>query len=183
VLVTCEPQASQQIGETSVDRKQASKPERTDAGLLRRSRRLLVLPVAALAALAFAVVALGASPVSGGSYKGTIRTQNGKITLSFKVSSNGTRVTGMKLTNVPLYCHSTGPAIPIKFPVAAISSSGSFRDTAQNVPTSGPYKGQVATELKITGQFVSGGGEKGTLQSIWQVAVACSGKSNYTTKG
>ena len=46
----------------------------------------------------------------------------------------------------------------------------------------GPKKGQVGTKLKITGKFLKGRGEQGTITTTYVGFPNCSGKSTYSTK-
>jgi hypothetical protein len=68
---------------------------------------------AAFALLALAAAATATAPVKGGSYKGTLNGTRSYIKVTFKVSTNGKTVTGLKTTDLPFYCSGGGPAVPI----------------------------------------------------------------------
>ncbi len=149
--------------------------------------RVLSIALAVCATLVVAsAVALAAKPkpnqVKGGTYVGTLQPVTRGIGVSFKVSSNGKKVTVLSITNIPAYCSSGGPPIPIRFKNAAISAKGTFTSKANYVIKVGPLKGQVGEKMTITGKFVKGRKEQGTLTTIFPRAAPCSGKSPYTTK-
>ncbi len=133
---------------------------------------------------ALTAVALAAKPnqVKGGSYSGGLLPATRGIGVSLKVSGNGKQVTLLEISNIPAYCSSGGPPIPIKFEKASISSRGTFTSKAVYVIREGPLKGQVGETLKITGKFLKGRREQGTLTTTYPKAHSCSGKSSYTTK-
>jgi hypothetical protein len=133
-----------------------------------------------LAATTFATVAFAAHPVKGGTYSGSLLPATKLVTVSFKVSKSGTRVTALLLSNVPLYCSGGGPAIPVKFHAATVSKSGAFSSTATVVIMVGPLKGQVGEKLTITGKF-SKAGEHGTVKTRYVKAPSCGGESSYST--
>jgi hypothetical protein len=128
-------------------------------------------------------LALAASQVKGGSYSGALVAPKSFVTIKFKVSGSGKKVTGLTISDTPFYCQGGGRAIPERFANAKISKSGSFTSTGKFVIKEGPFKGQLSTKLKITGKFGPGGTEHGTLTSTWTKAPQCTGKSSYTTKG
>lgn len=143
----------------------------------------------ALSAICIAVVllivasaALAASQVKGGSYKGSLTPSRDGVVVSFKVSSSGKQVTALKVSNTPLYCEGGGPPTPVRFKNASISGKGTFTSTGQWVIKEGPKKGQVGTKLKITGKFLKGGAEQGTIATSYVGAPSCGGKSSYSTK-
>jgi hypothetical protein len=136
--------------------------------------------MAGIAATAFA--SSGANQVKGGSYTGALQPASRDVNVSFTVSGNGKQVTSLKTSNVPLYCSGGGPAIPTRFKNATISANGSFTSTAQNIIKVGPFKGQVGEKLTITGKFVKGRSERGTLTTTYPKLPSCSGKSPYSTK-
>jgi len=132
--------------------------------------------------LALASVALGATVVKGGSYKGGLVPSRDGVVVSFKVSANGKTVTGLTTSNIPLYCSGGGPPIPIHFKSAPISRKGTFSSTGIYHVLDGPKKGQLGATLKITGKFLKGGKEQGTLATDYVGFASCSGKSPYSTK-
>ncbi len=149
-----------------------------------RARATAPTLVAAIAACLLAAAAFAAKPsqVKGGSYAGGLIPASRNIRVSFKVSKDGRNVTSLTISNTPLYCEGGGPATPIHFKNAPISSSGTFKSTGRYVIAVGPLKGQVGTKLAITGKFLKGRREQGILTTTYLKAPTCSGKSSYTTK-
>jgi hypothetical protein len=148
----------------------------------RRAHRTLLAAIA-VGVLACASAALAATPVKGGSYSGKLAAPRSAYVVSFKVSASGKQVTGLKISNTPLYCPGGGRAIPVHFANATVSKAGTFTSTGKHVIVEGPLKGQVGTKLAITGKFAAGGAEHGTVTSTYPKTPKCSGKSSYTTKG
>jgi hypothetical protein len=148
---------------------------------------LAVLVVAALASCAVGV-AFAAKPkspvVKGGSYTGTLAAPRTSFTISFKVSKNGKRVTGLKLNNIPAYCSSGGPPVPITFKDATISKAARFTSSGVQIISVGPKKGQKGAMLTITGRFLAGRTESGKLTTTFPKSVGstCNGASQYSTK-
>jgi hypothetical protein len=136
----------------------------------------------ALALAAAAAVAIAANQVKGGSYTGSLLPATRAISVSFKVSSTGKQVSSLRISNIPIYCSGGGPPIPIRFKNAAISAQGTFTSSAQYVIKVGPLKGKVGEKLKITGKFLKGKREQGTLTTSYPKAHACGGSSPYKTK-
>ncbi len=150
---------------------------------MRRKSKGVVVTVAALVVLAcLATVALAAAQLRGGAYKGALLPTTRGISVSFKVSQSGKQVMALSISNIPIYCSGGGPAIPIHFKNASISSKGTFASSAQYVIKVGPLKGQVGEKMKITGKFLKGKHEQGTLTTTYPKAAACGGKSPYATK-
>lgn len=148
----------------------------------RISQAAAVTAVLAVGASGAALAATPKSPVvKGGSYTGTLAAPRTSYTVSFKVSSNGKRVTELKTNNLPAYCPSGGPAVPIKFKNATVSQSGTFTSTGVQIIAVGPKKGQKGATLKITGRFTSGGKESGKLTSTFPDSSSCNGSSSYST--
>lgn len=139
--------------------------------------------IAVMVAIAGAALASsGSSQVKGGTYTGALLPSSTGIEVSFKVSSNGKKVTSLRTSNVPIYCSGGGPPIPIHFKDASISAKGAFASSGQSIIKVGPFKGRVGEKLKITGKFLKGAGEQGTLTTTYPKAPACGGKSSYSTK-
>jgi hypothetical protein len=139
----------------------------------------------AVGVLACAGAAVAASKVEPGSYSGTLAAPRTEIKIKFKVSSNGKQVTALTISNAPLYCAGGGAPRSTRFANATISKSGTFTSTGKYVIIEGPFKGQVASRLKITGTFLGGGRERGMLTTkLLKAPADCSGTSSYsTTKG
>lgn len=142
---------------------------------------VVVLALSAIGCAGIAVAA-GHVKVQSGTYSGTLAPTRSAITVSFKVSHNGKRITGLTISDTPFYCQGGGRAIPLRFANASISKSGTFTSTGKFVIKEGPFKGQLSTKLKITGKFGSGGTEQGIVTSTWIKAPECTGKSTYTTR-
>jgi hypothetical protein len=146
------------------------------------SARRAIAPLAIVAMLLGAAVALAASPVKGAKYRGTFRAGFDLPTVTFKVSSNGKKVTNLRATDAGLYCTGGGQVTPIKFKDASISPAGKFSSTGTFRLTFGPFKGQIGTRVSITGTFKAGGKESGKMKSTLVKAPArCSGTSGYST--
>lgn len=145
-------------------------------------RNTLTAVCAMLALLLLASAAFAANQVKGGSYSGELTPSRTGVKVSFKVSSNGKQVIALTTSNTPLYCEGGGRPTPVHFKNAAISSSGTFASTGQYVISEGPKKGQLGTKLKITGKFLKGKAEQGTLTTTYVGFPNCSGKSAYSTK-
>jgi hypothetical protein len=140
---------------------------------------------ALVAAMAYlTAVALAAKPnqVKGGSYSGELMPATRGIAVRLEVSANGKQVSSLEISNIPAYCSSGGRPIPTKFKKAAISSKGTFTSKAVYVIKEGPFKGQVGETLKITGRFLPGRREQGTLTTTYPKAQSCSGRSSYSTR-
>lgn len=148
----------------------------------RRSQGVTATVGVLLVLVLLASAALAATVVKGGSYKGALVPSTRGINVSFKVSGSGKQVTSLSISNIPAYCSSGGRPIPIRFKNASISSKGTFTSSAKFVIREGPLKGQVGETFKITGKFLKGRREQGTLTTTFPKAQACSGKSPYSTK-
>jgi hypothetical protein len=152
-----------------------------------RARSAISILIAAFASGPITVSALAAKPakpsqVKGGSYSGGLIPASRGIRVSFKVSKDGRSVTALTISNTPLYCEGGGPATPIRFKNASISSNGTFKSTGRYVIAVGPLKGEVGTRLAINGRFLKGRREQGVLTTTYLKAPTCSGKSSYTTR-
>jgi len=148
----------------------------------RRGGRIL-LAAAAIAALVGAGTALASPQKRGARYSGSLAGTRSGYRVSFKVSSNGRRVTALRISSTPFYCSGGGPPTPVNFASATISRSGSFTSTGNYLISEGPLKGQVGTRLKITGKFTRGGAEHGTVTSTFPKTASCNGSSAYSTSG
>ena len=133
-----------------------------------------------LVALLTASVALAAAPKKGASYRGTLAAPRTGFVITFKVSADGKKVTALKINNLPAFCSSGGPPVPLSFRNATIGA-GKFKSTATQHISTGPLKGQIGAKLTITGAFANGGKERGKLSVKFGRAPACNGSSTYTT--
>jgi hypothetical protein len=150
-----------------------------------RGRKLNRALPAAIAAcvLGCTGAALAANQIKGAYYSGQLAAPRTSYLVSFKVSPNDKRVTGLRISNTPFYCSGGGRAIPVSFTDATISKAGTFKSAGKYVIVEGPLKGQLGTKLEITGKFGKGGSEQGTVTSTYPKTAKCDGKSSYTTKG
>jgi hypothetical protein len=146
-----------------------------------RSNGALIAAVT-LSVLGFAGAALAANQVKGAKYSGQLAAPRASYLVSFRVSTNGKQVTGLKISNTPFYCSGGGRPVPVSFAKATISPHGTFTSTGRYVIVEGPLKGQVGTRLKITGKFGKGGKEQGVITSTYPKTPTCNGKSTYTAK-
>jgi hypothetical protein len=137
--------------------------------------------VAISVALGATAVALAAAPVKGALYSGHLAAPRAFVLVKFKFSASGKKVTGLTLSNLPLYCQGGGPAIKINFKSATISKAGTFKSSGRQIISIGPFKGQVGATLSITGTFRAGRKESGKVKTTYARAPSCSGSSAYST--
>jgi hypothetical protein len=142
----------------------------------------LLATLVGLVGLLVAGAALAAGSIKGGSYTGSLIPARDGVLVSFKVSANAKQVTGLSTSNVPLYCSGGGKPIPVHFKNATISSKGTFFSTGKYLVLEGPKRGQVGANLKISGKFLKGRKERGTLTTSYVGFSNCSGRSAYSTK-
>ena len=135
-----------------------------------------------LGAAAFAVVAVAsalAAPVKGGKYSGFVTPTESGITISWKVSSSGKKMTAIKLSNVPVFCQAGGAPVKATFKSASIKKS-KFSTTAAADIKSGPDKGKPQYRLKLKGRFTSTKNATGTITVDWFGSdKSCDGKSTF----
>lgn len=129
------------------------------------------------AVLASAAVALAAHPAKGKQYSGEV---NGNSTqpVSFRVNKTGTKV--VKLM-VPIAFGCQGGGVETPPPESAkITSRGTFK---KSVPLTGVggSTGSAGSET-VTGTFLKGGKEKGTITSHFKSLKSCDTTLKYTTK-
>jgi hypothetical protein len=129
-----------------------------------------------------AVVAVGTATAAvqkGAKYSGFVTPSASGITISWKVSSSGRKVTGIKLSDVPLFCEGGGEPIVAKFKSAKVEKSA-FTSTASADFTSGPNQGQPQYRLKLKGRFTRTKNATGTIVVDWFGAdKSCDGKSTF----
>jgi hypothetical protein len=136
--------------------------------------------VVLLALLAATGIALAAQPVKGGTYSGKFTTAPSE-SVTFKVSKNGAKVFGLKVSpSPPNKCGSGGPPPKQSSKPAAISSKGKFTATVSYETVSG----KVFATAKVTGKFLKHGAESGIVASKFTdpATKMCQGSFNYTTK-
>jgi hypothetical protein len=150
-------------------------------GMTNRAR--LSAPVA-LIALVCAVGAQAASAPTvkpqSGTYKGTLVAPRTEYLLTLTVKHG--KLTKATASNIPLYCSSGGPAVPVKFGPSAISSrTGAFKTSGAYVIKVGPYKGKVGEKLQMYGRFNSAGSVSGWMKTSFVLnGPHCTGKSAFT---
>ena len=134
------------------------------------SARHAGISLAALAALLVSSVTLAAEPVGGGFYSGHLNEPRDAVKVRFRVSRDGTRVTKIRLSDMPSYCRSGGPRHPIRFKPTAVTRMDTFSSTAVKRFASGPRKGKMQVRVKITGRFISKEVVRGRVTTNWTAA-------------
>ena len=139
-------------------------------------RRLTGPAALALAAtIASAGIALAAGPVKGARYSGKVKV-TATLTVAFKVSKSGQRVTSLKVSPVlPNTCGYGGPLVPKQSSKPATIKNGRFTAKVTAKSTSGVVIGSAT----VTGRFLAHGKEAGTIKTG---AKPCAGTFAYTTK-
>jgi hypothetical protein len=134
--------------------------------------------VGAVLALVAIGSALGAVS-KGAKYSGFVTPTADAITISWKVSSSGKKVSGIKLSAVPLFCSGGGERVPATFKSASIKSS-KFSTTAAADFKSGPNEGKPQYRLKLKARFTSTKNATGTISVDWLGAdKSCDGESTF----
>ena len=138
---------------------------------------------AAIASLLVVGIAVAAKPVKGDTYTGSTK-QKFPQTISFKVSKNGKSVTSL---NAPIVQKCVGPVggfggINAKAPKKIkITSKGTFKAVVKFVAINGSKSFGKET---VTGKFLKGGKEKGTIKSKPHILKNCHGTTvKYSTIG
>ena len=134
--------------------------------------------VLAIVALASAAGIAAAATFKSGTYKGTLAPPRNAITVKLKLT--GKKVSGLTISDIPLFCQGGGPAIVVHFSKATISTTGRFTSTGKYVIAVGPLKGQVGFRETIKGKFAAKGKLAGTLKSVSTHAAACGGTTTFT---
>jgi hypothetical protein len=144
------------------------------------SRRAILVGSAALAVaaiLATAGIALAARPVKGAKYSGPVDV-TAALTLSFKVSGSGKKVTAIKVSpSLPNSCGYGGP-LPTQTSNPAKIKHGKFTAKVTDTTTNG----DVSTTAKITGKFLAKRKEKGRIKATVPSNESCNGSFSYATK-
>jgi hypothetical protein len=140
--------------------------------------KLIGLAAVALAAiLATVSIALAAGPVKGARYSGPVN-GTASLTVSFKVSRSGRRVSSLKVSpSLPNRCGFGGPPPPQTSKPAKI---GHGKFTAKITEKAG--NGTVIATAQVTGKFLAKGKEKGGITVNLPNAKSCSGSFSYTAK-
>lgn len=148
---------------------------RTNSDRLRLARRL---GAACLLLGACSAAVAAAASFKQGTYHGSLAAPHRGIKVSLKLT--GTKVTVLKLSDLPLACLSVGKPIPIHFADATVSSSGHFKSTGKYVIAVGPLKGKVGDRLTINGTFAAHGKLSGTVKNVNTTAPVCTGTTSFT---
>jgi hypothetical protein len=159
-------------GEKCDDRRIRHRQAKNRRGNLIGSIALAVAAVVALAGIAYA-----AAPVKGARYSGSV---NGTATLkvTFKVSRSGKKVTSLDVRpSLPNSCGYGGPE-PTHASKPAKVKHGKFTGKI----TEKASNGKVIATATVTGKFLTGGKEKGTINSVLPSATSCDGNFTYSTK-
>ena len=140
-------------------------------------RKLAAGALASFTVLAGAAVALATPPVKGKTYRGSV-TGSSTETVSFKVNKTGKTVVSLAVPAAP-GCQATGvTALPPQS--APITSKGTFTATIPLETGSRGYTKPAGSET-MTGTFLAGGKEKGTIKTQGQGSLSCSKTVSYTT--
>ena len=143
-----------------------------------RPRFFGTLACALAVSLAATAIVLAAGPVKGARYSGQVKT-GATLTVSFKVARSGKKVTGFKVRlSLPNSCGYGGPAPTQSFKPAQIRH-GRFSGT---VTEKSATSGQVVDSAIVTGKFLAGGKEQGTVKTTVPAAKRCNGTFTYSTK-
>jgi hypothetical protein len=139
--------------------------------------RSLVIPLATAAMLPITAITLAANPVKGARYSGHVRGAGVPITVTFKVSRSGSRLTSFtfNVPNLPNRCGYGGP--DQLHPAKARIKNGRFTAKLSETTTGG----LVVATATVTGRFRAGRREAGTIKTTAGTA-SCSGSFGYSTK-
>jgi hypothetical protein len=131
------------------------------------------------AVLPTGVAAAASKPTfKSGTYKGTLAAPRNFITVTLKLT--GKKVSGLTISDVPLFCSGGGRPIPIHLSKATITTAGRFTSTGTYLFQVGPFKGQVGDQLTINGRFSTKGKLTGTLKVVLPRTPACNGTTTFT---
>jgi hypothetical protein len=135
------------------------------------------MALALAAILAIAGIAHAVAPVKGAKYSGHVNV-SASLTVSFKVSRSGTKVTSLKVTpSLPNRCGFGGPP-PTETSKPARIKHAKFTAKITEKASSGT----VIATAKVTGKFLAKGREKGTVKTTLPNAESCNGSFAYSTK-
>jgi hypothetical protein len=127
--------------------------------------------------VALAGIANAAAPVKGARYSGQVKV-TASLKVTFKVARSGKKVTSLDVRpSLPNSCGYGGPE-PIHTSRPAKIKHGRF--TAKI--TEKARNGQVIATGTVSGKFLAGGKEKGTIKSTEPTAKSCNGRFTYSTK-
>jgi hypothetical protein len=155
---------------------------RTDHANLVSRRRRIAGPAATgavVTTLALAATAL-AGGVTAGTYSGTLAPPRTAYLVT--LTTHRSTLKRATLSNIPIYCSGGGPAIPVRFGTAKISSRGAFTAHGIYRIAVGPRKGKIGDRLTLSGRFSSHGTVSGTLHTVVVGIQGCSGTSRFSAK-
>lgn len=149
-----------------------------------RARVAAAIVLAALVAAAGSTTAaLAASPNKGATYKGKLklpRPSSVKFPISFKVSSNGKRVSNFKFPNgYPVYCQGGGFG-QLQAATSPITNNGTF--TVKLPIYFAPAHSHQGFVI-VSGKFGMHGKESGKVTTDFTGSHVCNGTATYTTTG
>jgi hypothetical protein len=134
-------------------------------------------------------VALAAKkPIKGALYSGLIhkverfngKTYRSTLPISFKVSSNGKRVSNFTMSSgYPIYCQGGGFGA-LQPASAKITNRGTFK---VKLPLFFAPAHQHQGFVIVTGKFGANGKESGKVTTAFSKATGCNGTSKYSTTG
>lgn len=137
--------------------------------------------VGATVALIGTGVALAAKPLKGATYSGSF---TGEVynTISFKVSSNGKKVSSFNIPSPPAGCQGGGFG-SASGGTATVSKQGTFKVTL-NIVFAPEHK--TNGTVLITGKFGKHGRQSGKISSTYtgkDFPASCNATKSYSTKG
>jgi hypothetical protein len=139
----------------------------------------IALPAVIVTMLVIAAGAFAAKPIKGATYSGRInRTSNVLYTIKFKVSNNGTHVSGFSVPTL-VYCQGGGFGSPLSV-VAKITKAGTFK--AKLPMYFAPAHVTEGYET-VTGKFAKGGKVSGKVITTFTHGTSCNGTSTYSATG
>jgi hypothetical protein len=131
------------------------------------------------AVLATGVAAAASKPTfKSGTYRGTLAAPRNFITVALKLT--GKKISGLTISDIPLFCSGGGRPIPIHFSKATITTTGTFTSTGKYLFTIGPFKGKVGERLTITGKFAAKGKLTGTVKVVFPNSPQCDGMTTFS---
>lgn len=136
------------------------------------------------ASLLGSTIALAAHPAKGKTYSGEVeRVVGGKVAatyaISFKVSSDGTKVSQFSLPEgYPVYCEGGGFGTTQKA-TAKVTSKGTFK---AKLPIYFEPTNDHEGFVKISGKFGAKKHESGTVTTDFTKSATCNGTSKYKTQ-
>ena len=144
----------------------------------RRGKLIGSAALAGAAMLSTVGIALAAGPVKGAKYSGRVNA-TASLTVSFKVSRSGKKITALKVSpSLPKSCSFGGPP-PTQTSKSAKIEHGKF--AARITEKAG--NGTVLETAKVTGKFLAKRKERGNIEASLPNAKSCNGTFSYSTRG